>query len=179
MAGTFAAGLAFGHAYGEPPDAWVDEIGEDGGTLFLRDQSGVGRAIHYSNSNWRTAFSAPVFGAIRPTDRTDLMRGITNFLLDGTAVGERPGAAGPAGFTVAPNPARPGQPVRVRVPAGTGRVTVHDASGRTVATLEPDHAGVASWSCLRPDGRAVPAGAYFVRAATGGQTLGRTLVLAR
>lgn len=177
MAGTFAEGLAYGYAYGEPPDAYVDEIGADGGTLFLRDQSGIGRAAYHMSSNWRTAFSAPVFGAIRPTDRADLMRGIVSFLLDGTAVEERPGAADPA-LRVEPNPARAGAVVRIQPPAGVRTVTIHDPLGRVVTSPAVDAGGAAYWNGLGPDGKTA-AGAYFIRATTNRGTLTSPLVVVR
>lgn len=49
-----------------------------------------------------------------------------------------------------------------------GEVRVYDLSGRMVARLVPDDGGVCTWNGRDESGRAVPAGAYILRAVTGG-----------
>jgi hypothetical protein len=107
----------------------------------------------------------------------------------GSGVGE-PGDRAPNGgpavrLEAQPNPACDG--VRLRWDAATSRPvrwTVLSADGRHVwsAGASPDPAGGSelSWDGRDTGGRPVPAGAYFVRAFSGGRTLGtRRLLIVR
>ena len=90
----------------------------------------------------------------------------------------------PVQFSLGPNPLA-GGPLRVRYAlprAGTLRVTAHDVSGRRVRTLHYGPAaavGTLVWDADDENGRAVPAGVYFVRLTAAGQDVTRRLVRVR
>jgi len=81
-----------------------------------------------------------------------------------------------------PNPFRAGTMVELALPGpdATARVTVHDLSGRRIATLwdSPLGAGVArmAWDGRTSGGATAPPGIYVVRARVGGLTLSHRLV---
>jgi len=84
-----------------------------------------------------------------------------------------------------PNPFRAATTVELVTPSegATALVTVHDLSGRLIATLwdGPLGAGVArmAWDGLASGGRAAPPGIYVVRARIGTTTLSKRLVRVR
>jgi plastocyanin len=84
----------------------------------------------------------------------------------------------------APNPTRGGVSFGVAVPRATHvLLTVHDVSGRTVATLRDDAlpAGehFVSWDGRARDGRLAAAGRYFIRLAAGEVSESRAVSLVR
>ena len=83
-----------------------------------------------------------------------------------------------------PNPAH--EPVRLEFTlarAGTARITVHDPAGRIVRTLGPLDAlagpNVVVWDRRDGDGRALPAGRYWLRLTAEGQERTRPVLLTR
>jgi hypothetical protein len=98
-------------------------------------------------------------------------RGLHRIAIDTAAVAVPAVAADAAtGARVVPNPARAGGPVEIRFAAhgtGTVRVRVHDAAGRRVRTLEGEARAAGpmtlAWDGTAADGRALPAGVYWVR----------------
>lgn len=81
-----------------------------------------------------------------------------------------------------PNPARGGAAVRFTLPAaGDATLAVHDVTGRTVRVLArgPHEAGphLARWDGRDEDGRAAPAGLYFLRLAANGESRTARLAL--
>ena len=80
----------------------------------------------------------------------------------------------------APNPFRREVRIDYTLPTpGRVRITIHDVSGRTIATLvdavEPAGSRVARWSGRDASGRPAPAGLYVVRLDSGGATLARRI----
>lgn len=111
--------------------------------------------------------------------------GIYRFTYQGTVSVDRPTHRHGLALALAPNPAGDG-PVTLRFglpsEAVPLRVTAHDLAGRVVRTL---HDGVAedglhlTWDGRDGEGRALPAGVYFMRATAAGQSVTRRLVRVR
>lgn len=84
----------------------------------------------------------------------------------------------------APNPTRGDVSFGIAVPRATRvQLTVHDVSGRTVATLRdealPAGEHFVSWDGRARDGRLAPAGRYFIRLAAGDVRESRAVSLVR
>jgi hypothetical protein len=177
QAGTFADGMSFGYPYQGWPDSYVDEIGENGGSLYLRCQSGTGRAVHYENANYRTIFSAVVFSALGGDDRPSLMAAYINYLTTGLGIEETPGTLRPF-VQVRGNPVPRAGVIEMRVSTGIDRLEVLDASGRVIAVpAVRDEA--ASWNLRDRSGGIVPAGTYFLRATGPGGAATNSFVVLR
>lgn len=163
--------MAFSYPYGESPDAYVDELGGNGGTVFLADQSSIGRAVFYTDGTYRTILSAVIYGALRQPafNREQLLAAYVNYLLHGTAVTELPTAPGPA-IEFGPNPVRAGGRLHIRSAAGTA--ALYDAFGRKLAERK-----VSGYTVWRLDG--LPAGSYMLRLTAEGASVSRPLVVCR
>ncbi len=178
--GTFAQGVNLGYLYRKGPDNYVDEIGENGGTIYLRDQSGIGRAIYYQSANYRTVFSAVIFGALQGTQRPSLMARITKYLLTGSGIEENL-AVVPSILKIEPNPTRGNGTIYFRISGNVRNLTVFDAFGRTVAgwRLNSEKEMTISWNLLNSNREPLPAGIYFVRMTGTGFTTTKSFVVLR
>lgn len=99
-------------------------------------------------------------------------------LRDPAAAGVPGGAPETGALELAvPNPFRAGDEIRLRLyqPADVS-VAIVDVSGRQVAVLAERERVVGDWA-IRWDAGSLPAGVYFCRARTGGQTVASRLVL--
>lgn len=138
---------------------------------------GYGGLVGFDRSPWSSSFLAG-----------------TGYVDDLEWVGGAPGnvdvpesAPGPAALWLAPPSPNPSRgPVRVAFTlptAGSARVTVHDPAGRAVRTLTEGERSAGThalvWDGRDDDGRALPAGLYFVRFAAPGMVQSRKVVLAR
>lgn len=158
VAGTFAQGWNGTYPYLQPPDYWVDVFGAGTGQIVLRDQAANGRLVSYAGTHHRAVVSAVAQCAIADQSDSELFEAIADYLLLGTAIGDRPAGIAPARLAVSPNPARRSGTLRLSLPPGSDRVTLHDAAGRLVGRYATD--GV---SLTVPLGD-LPPGAYFARA---------------
>jgi len=100
-------------------------------------------------------------------------------------VGVEPGAA-PSAYRLAsaPNPARRGTTVELTIPSGAGasaRVTVHDVTGRRVATLwdgvAPAGANRFAWPGRDAHGAPLAPGVYLIHAEVGAVRLAHRVVV--
>ncbi len=82
---------------------------------------------------------------------------VTTAVLDAPA--PRPGLA----LALSPNPARPGQDIRLSAPAGLPRVEILDVAGRRVAEVALDASGHGQWAARGRRGTTLEAGLYFAR----------------
>ncbi len=111
--------------------------------------------------------------------------GVYRFKFEGTVSVDHPTHRGALALSLGPNPSGEG-PVTLRftLPSAGAmlRVTAHDLAGRVVRTL---HDGVAeegmslTWDGRDSDGRALPAGVYFMRGTAADQSVTRRLVRVR
>jgi hypothetical protein len=174
--GTFADGLSLTYPYQGPPDAWVDELGADGGTVILRSQENTGRAVCHSGSSYRTVVSATIFGAMTGTDRSALMAAYMDYLLLGLGVGNAGDPAVSFGLAVEPSVARVGQNVSFRLSGPARELAVLDCLGRAVAVWRLESGtGTTSWR-VGPD---LTPGTYFLRVSGNGRTETHPLVVVR
>jgi hypothetical protein len=162
--------------------------------IVLRDGSGV----DVDCVSWGTATNCfnpgapvPAFNTVATLQRASLID--TDAAADWTSNGSEtpcPGAVGVSALegapslTVAPNPARGRTTISCAgVGAGPLVVAIHDAAGRRIRTLRDGSAGAVrnlAWNGLDDEGRAVPAGVYFVTLpARSGAPAGRRLLLLR
>ena len=81
---TFAAVAKFDFPYDDNADYLVDEFTAEEGTLFLKCQEQIGRAVFYDNENYRTIVSAISLGALHDgentSSKTNLMARYLSFL---------------------------------------------------------------------------------------------------
>jgi len=166
-AGTFAEGMQFEYPYQQGPDSWVDEFGADGGTVILRSQDGIGRAVSNEASGYRTVLSSTILGATSGTDSDALTTAYLDFLLLGTGVSQsdkRPMAAPAA---VVPSVARVGRAVRLHTSGPARELAVLDVAGRVLADWYiPAGDAATTWNV---GSRVVP-GAYFLQVRANGRT---------
>jgi hypothetical protein len=173
--GTFAQGRRASYLYREWPDNYVDELEADGGTVFLRDQSGVGRALHFEGNRFRTIVSSVSFSAMGERYRDSLMATYVRYLTAGAGLedGNRV-APRSRGLTVAPNIVRVGQTVTINADNGANRIDIFDKAGRHTAGWPSTPNVDTDWVAR------VPAGTYFVlRSGTGSAQARRLTVLER
>lgn len=154
--GTFADGFSFEYLWMQPPDSYVDQLGADGGTLFLVDQGDTGRAVSNAPGPYRTIVSSVIFSALQGTGRAAAIAAYMHFLTDGQAIVEERPVELPR-FRVWPNPVAQTGSLHFAL-SEPAAVTVTNAAGRVVAALP------AGTNVLPVRGLA--AGVYFVRSGT-------------
>ena len=186
QSGTFGQGLDLGYMYQQPPDAYVDQIEANGGTVLYRDQSGIGRAVCYAGptNSYRAVHMATTFGALRTSDvqRDLLATALVDYLLELSGIGSGPGREPRAlALTVTPNPAVLQVKFRYRS-AKPGRLEVFDAAGKSVAawnTAPSAGFGLVHWNGTDRSSRRLAPGCYSARFATSEGTILQRLVVAK
>jgi hypothetical protein len=174
--GTFAGGLSFEYPFQQGPDNYVDEFGAEGGTVVLRSQDGIGRAVCNEASGYRTVLSSTIFGATSGTDRDALMAACMNYLVLGTGIsqGDKPQPAARA--AVVPSVARVGRAVRLQTSGLARELSVLDVSGRVVTHWQlPAGDAVTTWNV----GSEVVPGAYLLQVRAKGRTDTRPFTIVR
>ncbi|MDH5186727.1 MAG: T9SS type A sorting domain-containing protein [candidate division WOR-3 bacterium] len=174
--------MNFNYPYEQGPDSYVDLLDANGGRLYLLDQSAIGRAVCYENSNYRTILSAAIFGAISGTQRDALLEKYMQYLTFGAGVSEqtKPMIDEPV-LTIDPNPVQCGKAIQFRVSQKASRLTILDISGRTVANWELNTRNNRTifWNLQANDGHSVSAGTYFVRVTGSGIATTQSFVVVR
>ncbi len=166
-AGSFAEGFSFGYPYQQGPDSYVDEFGADGGTVILRSQDGIGRAVCNEASGYRTVLSSTVFGATSGTDHDALMTAYMDYLVLGTGISQNDKPWLAARVAVVPSVARVGRAVRMQTSGPARELTVLDVSGRAVTGWQlPAGDAVTTWNV----GSEAAPGAYFLQVRADGRT---------
>ncbi|MEO0116666.1 MAG: T9SS type A sorting domain-containing protein [candidate division WOR-3 bacterium] len=147
----------------------MDEIGENGGRLYFRDQSGIGRAISYQSGNYRTIFSAVIFGALQGNQKENLMRRYIQYLLHGTGIEEERKTT----LKITPNPVISSGKVLIQIPEGIERIRLFNLSGQLLKEwrLHLNNQKVISW-----DTKGFPAGTYLL-SASGSFSITKSLIL--
>jgi hypothetical protein len=182
--GTFAQGLNYGYLYMEMPDSYVDVIEGNGGTIFFRDQGGLGRAVYSSgpSNGYRTIHAAVTFGALRNTDseRQQLALAMVHYLGELTGIGGEPrGGSRSAELAAFPNPA--GRQVTFACNVSTpGRLEVFDAVGKLVNEWTVSGSGqpvAITWNARDRSGRNLAPGCYVMRLSSGAGVVTKRLVI--
>ena len=195
--GTYSEDLALYYAGGSNAHYRLDEIGENGGTLFLEDEDEKGRGVYNIARGYRTICTSPVIGAYGLGEGLSfnafLMGQYIDFLrgslvdLDDIIV---PSQVAYLGYNY-PNPFNP---------SGTGRspetkiefylpienkvsLEVFNLKGEIVNILLDDYrpAGIHNviWDGKDNNGRAVNSGIYFYRMKSGSYTSSRKMILVK
>ncbi len=184
-------------AQGPDGDQWSDRVGS--GTWFVVAGTDCLPGARASASPYVPSYAQEVIAVIDiaafdPFGGPPIPTDFPGPLLDNLVVGVV-GAAAPAGLdpaadhaglrlSIRPNPATAGTSVLYRLERTADvRLEVVDAAGRCVRTLEtgarPAGDRAARWDGRDADGRAVPAGVYWVRAEILGRSVTRSLVICR
>ena len=154
--------MNFTYPYQQGPDFYVDELGENGGTLFLNCQSSIGRAISYQNANYRTILSSVIFGALTGAQQDALIAKYMEYLTFSTGISEQRVKLENATLTINPNPANYDKVIRFDITGKAKKLTVFDASGRTTFewTLNSGNDNSIVWNLT---GKSITNGTYFAR----------------
>lgn len=154
--------MSFTYPYQQGPDFYVDELGENGGTMFLNCQSSIGRAISFQNANYRTILSSVIFGALTGAQQDALIAKYMEYLSFSTGINEQSVKLETPSLTINPNPVRNNKVIQFNITGKANNLTVFDASGRTVAhwTLNPENENSIVWNL---NGKSMPNGTYFAR----------------
>ncbi len=168
--------MSFTYPYQQGPDFYVDELGENGGTLFLNCQSSIGRAISYQNASYRTILSSVIFGALTGAQQDALIAKYMEYLTFSTGISEQKVKLEKPTLTINPNPARNNKVIQFNITGKANNLTVFDASGRTVAhwTLNPENDKSITWNLT---GKSIPNGTYFARLTGFGFTNNQSFII--
>jgi len=168
----------------DPVDPQTLYVGTDAGVYFTRDRGGVWAPMGRSMPV-QTVFDLELHAASRQLVAFTHGRSAWRFDLAFVPLAVSGGGAGRAALALSrptPSPARGAVTLTLTLPrAGRVDVTVHDVTGRRIATLlaGPQPAGARNlrWERVDASGKRVSAGVYFVRAmADGGAVSQRVLV---
>jgi hypothetical protein len=170
--------MSFSYPYQQGPDSWVDELGENGGTMFLNCQSSIGRAISYQNSNYRTILSSVIFGALTGAQQDALIAKYMEYLSFSTGINEQKVKLEKPIFTINPNPASNHKVIKFNITGKADNLTIFDASGRTVTEwiLNPENENPMVWSLT---GKSIANGTYFARLTGSGFVKTQSFVIVR
>ncbi len=164
--GSFVEGLLFEYPYQQGPDSWVDEFGSDGGTVILRSQDSIGRAVCNEASGYRTILSSTIFGAMSGTDGDALMAAYMEYFVLGTGISQNEQPRIVATAAVVPSVARVGRAVRLETSGPARELSVLDVSGRVVTNWRlPAGEAVTTWNV----GSDVAPGTYFLQVRANGR----------
>ena len=186
--GSIAEGPSYGYLYQEGPDNFVDEIGENGGTLFFKSQDSKGRAVCYRGpiDNYRTIHSTFIFGALTNGMNTklELMGRYVDYLEELTGIEEFEIEQERISFSVFPNPTR-SQAIISFTLAEPGRVmaSIYNAAGQLVKSLAQGtfDAGThtIAWYVDDNRGRELSNGTYILALETSEHAVSKPIVVLR
>ncbi len=176
QSGTIVEGLSFNYLYAQGPDYYVDYIGEDGGTLIFRCQSGNGRVITYDgpSDEYRAIHSTVIFGALRngTHSKNGLMDTYMEYLLSGpVGVEEHDVSKTVDKISIFPNPAFKTVNLRfVLSQPGRVKIRVYNTAGQLVRHLVDRVFTVSDyqliWDGADDSGKRLSSGCYVVRIET-------------
>ena len=186
--GSLAAGMSYDYLYQEGPDNFVDEIGEDGGTMFFKSQDSKGRAICYSGptEGYRAIYSTFIFGALvnGTNTKAELMQRYMDYLAELTGIEEFGIEQESVAFSVFPNPVRTSASINFSLPkAGQVTASIYNTAGQLVYRFmgrdfdAGAHALV--WNTTDSNGRDVPSGTYILSLDSDGGVVSKPVVILR
>lgn len=184
--GSIGDGMNYDYLYQQGPDNFVDEIGEDGGTIFFKSQESKGRAVCYSGltDNYRTIHATFIFGALTNGTNTklELMNSYMDYLAEPTGIEEYGVGQDGISFSVFPNPLRMSANINFSLEQSGKVVTsIYNTAGQLVSNLldaeltKGTHSVV--WNGKDYNGRKVSSGTYMLRIELDGQVAQKTIVL--
>jgi hypothetical protein len=186
--GSIAEATNYGYLYQEGPDNFVDEIGEDGGTIFFKSQDSKGRAVCYSGltDNYRAIHSTVIFGALTNGTNTkhELMNRYMNYLVELTGIEEFEIEQERISFSVFPNPVRKSANISFSL-AQPGRVvaSIYNTAGQLVKRLAEGTFDVGAhtlvWFVDDGRGREMSNGTYILSLETSEHVVSKPIVVLR
>lgn len=186
--GSFAAGMYYSYLYQQGPDSYVDEIEENGGTIFFKSQDSKGRAVYYGgpSNNYRTIHSAVIFGALMNGANTkdDLMDIYMDYLTELTGIEEYSEEQNRLSFSIFPNPVINNARIRFSLEQpGRVAINVYNTAGQLVHELTDGmlNAGIHElvWHVDDSSGTRLPNGTYVMRVMTDHDVLSKSIVVLR
>lgn len=186
--GSIAQGANYDYLYQEGPDNFVDEIGENGGTMIFKSQESKGRAVCYSGltDNYRAIHSAFIFGALRNGTNTkaELMTRYMEYFAELTGIEEYGSEQERVSFSVFPNPAKTSANISFSL-VRPGRVAakIHNAAGQVVSKLAEGSFDAGAhdlvWNLTDSKGRGLPNGTYILSLETPEDVVSKPIVILR
>lgn len=184
--GTFVEGMSYNYLYNQGPDSYVDYIGPNGGTIFFRCQSSLGRGVLYSGpggNTYRAMHSPHIFGALRDgsDSKQDLMTIYMDYLLTPVNVAESE-AHIINDLALFPNPARGRAHLSFTLPiAAHVTVNIYNTAGQLVRQLTnremPTGGHNLIWDGTDEIGKDVSSGSYIFRIETDNTEMNKVVVL--
>jgi flagellar hook assembly protein FlgD len=186
--GTIAESMSYDYLYQQGPDNYVDEIGENGGTLFFKSQDGKGRTVYYggSGNSYRAIHSTVIFGALANGANTkdNLMNVFMNYLTELTGIQEYAAEQGRQVFSVFPNPVATSANISFSL-SRPARVTtsIYNTAGQLVRRIADEEfaAGdhILMWHGDDNNGRRPANGTYFLTVKFDDDVLSKPIVILR
>jgi hypothetical protein len=186
--GSIAQGTEYDYLYQEGPDNYVDEIGENGGTIIFKSQDSKGRAVCYSGltEDYRAIHSTFIFGALMNGADTKLalMNRYMNYLIELTGIEEHVAEQEKIAFSIFPNPAKYSANINFSI-AGAAWVeaNVYNAAGQLVYMLAQARfdagAHTLVWDITDSKGRELPNGSYILALNIDDDVVSKPIVILR
>jgi hypothetical protein len=186
--GSFTAGMYYSYLYQQGPDSYVDEIEENGGTMYFKSQDSKGRAVYYGGpaNNYRAIHSAFIFGALRNGGNTkdELMDLYIDYLTELTGIEEYVEEQNSVSFSVFPNPLVSNAHIRFSLEQPSHvAINIYNSAGQLVNELTNSMLNAGShefvWYVDDSRGTRLPNGTYFMKVVTDQDVLSKPLVVLR
>ena len=184
--GSFAQGVTYDYLYQQGPDNYVDEIGEDGGTLFFKSQDGKGRAVCYGGplDYYRAIHSTVIFGALvnGADTKAELMSDYMTYMLQLTGVEEYGTEQRRTAFSVFPNPVAKSANIKFNLAQpGYVKLSVYNTAGQVVSMLADREFGIGdhvlAWHAVDSRGRRLSNGTYILTVKIDGDLMSIPIVV--
>jgi hypothetical protein len=185
--GSIAAGMNYSYLYQQGPDSYVDEIEENGGTIFFKSQDSKGRAVYYGGpaNNYRAIHSTVIFGALRDGANTkdDLMDIYMDYLTELIGVEELVDVY-IQDIQLAPNPTRGPMSLRFTLTQpGHVSVKVYNTVGQLTRELVDTELTQGShdfvWDGRDGAGRTLSSGSYIFRIDVDGRVINKAVLIVK
>jgi hypothetical protein len=186
--GSFAAGTYYSYLYQRGPDSFVDEIEENGGTIFFKSQDSKGRAVYYGGpaNSYRSIHSAVIFGALRNGGNTkdDLMDIYMDYLTELTGIEEYGDEQNSLSFAIFPNPMINSAHIRFSLEQpGHVSVKVYNTVGQLTRELVDTELTQGShdiiWDGKDGAGRTLSSGSYIFRINVDGSVINKAVLIVK
>ena len=185
--GSIAASFYYSYLYQQGPDSFVDEIEEDGGTIFFKSQDSKGRAVYYGGlaNTYRAIHSTVIFGALGNGTNTkdDLMDIYMDYLTELIGVEELVDVY-IQDIQLAPNPTRGQMSLRFTLTQpGYVSVEVYNTVGQLTREIVDAELTQGShdiiWDGKDGVGRTLSSGTYIFRIDVDGSVINKAVLIVK
>ena len=186
--GSFTAGLYYSYLYQQGPDSYVDEIEENGGTIYFKSQDSKGRAVYHGgpSNDYRAIHSAFIFGALRNNGNTkdELMDLYMDYLAELTGIEEYGEEHNSVSFSIFPNPLANNALIRFNLEQPSHvLINIYNSAGQLISELTNEMLNAGNhelaWNVNDSRGARLPNGTYFMRVVTDQDVLSKPIVVVR